>query len=117
MELCKLLHTFATHDFVIYSDAPSAHEVTQCNIKKIILVHDTIRDSMFFHLMHQLCILYLVPPVIHSAQSALGLNIMWTRPLKQMRTERLAKAKRRSCRQGMSFLRAAPNDWRQLAIT
>lgn len=63
MELCKLLHTFATHDFVIYSDAPSAHEVTQCNIKKkIIPVHDTIRDSMFFHLMHQLCILYLVPP-------------------------------------------------------
>lgn len=68
------------------------------------------------------CVAYLIlypPPlaIVHSAHSAVGLNIMRTKPLKQMQSERLAKAKRRSCRRGMSFLRAAPNDWRQLAIT
>lgn len=57
------------------------------------------------------------PPAVHGAHSALGLNIMRTNPLKQMRSERLAKARGRSCRRSMSFLRAAPNDWRQLAIT
>lgn len=57
------------------------------------------------------------PPAVHGAHSALGLNIMRTSPLKQMRSERLAKARGRSCRRSMSFLRAAPNDWRQLAIT
>lgn len=70
----------------------------------------------------KLCSLFNCAPaprlaIMHSAHSAVGLNIMWTQPLKQMQSERLAKAKRRSCRRGMSFLRAAPNDWRQLAIT
>lgn len=125
MQLDSAFRTARTTSYLLIHVILYLHESKMAPIVKLHCLTtktEHCRGISFFVCHTWNCVAYLIvypPPlaIVHSAHSAVGLNIMRTKPLKQMQSERLAKAKRRSCRRGMSFLRAAPNDWRQLAIT